>query len=170
MSRHEFPFSQAHCIIDVLAYRAERSPDKPAFTFLLSGENDKTCLTYADLDQRARAIANRIRGIALPGERALLLYPWGPDFVTALLGCFYSGIVAVPAHAPDRGRRIVPRLQAISQQCQASLALTSDSVYASVENLSRELPEFRSIRLLSTSGISLESKGLPGEFKIPEID
>src|SRR5262245_59515490 len=170
MSRHEFPFSEAHSIVDVLAYRAERSPDKPAYTFLLSNENDKARLTYAELDRRARAIAARLRDIALPGERALLLYPWGPDFVTALFGCFYSGIIAVPAHAPDRGRRIVPRLQAIARQCEASLALTSDAVNSSVENLGRELEEFRNIRPLSTSGIPLEPKGLHGEWKTPEID
>ena len=47
-----------------------------------------------------------------PGERALLLYPPGLDFIAAFFGCLYAGVLAVPVLPPQggRARRGVDRL------------------------------------------------------------
>ncbi|MEU5881412.1 fatty acyl-AMP ligase [Spirillospora sp. NPDC047279] len=54
-------------------------------------------LTYGELDRAARAVAARLLEFAGPGDRALLQFPAGPEFVPAFLGCLYAGVVAVPA-------------------------------------------------------------------------
>jgi len=54
------------------------------------------------------------------GERVLLLFPPGLDFVAAFLGCLYAGAVAAPAYPPRPGRE-QPRLRAILPRCAASL-------------------------------------------------
>ena len=74
---------------------------------------DARC-TYAELDARARADRRRRCASAAcsPGDRALLLYPPGLDFIPAFFGCLYAGVIAVPAYPPQpaQASRTLPRL------------------------------------------------------------
>jgi acyl-CoA synthetase (AMP-forming)/AMP-acid ligase II len=88
---------------------------------------------YAALDLRARqiAVALRCRGVR-PGDRVLLAYPAGLEFVRAFWGCLYAGAVAVPGVPPQAGRlqRTVPRLRRIAEDCAPRLLLTSSATAA----------------------------------------
>ena len=53
ISPHQIPGN----MIRMLRHRAEERPDQPAFIYLLDGQSNKAVLTYAHLEQRARAIA-----------------------------------------------------------------------------------------------------------------
>src|SRR5262245_52257272 len=88
-------------IAECFRARAAAHPDRLALRFLGDGENVTATLTYADLDRGARAVAAELGALGSPGERALLLYPSGPSYVMALLGCFYAGWVAVPGYHPE---------------------------------------------------------------------
>src|ERR1044071_6314680 len=92
----------------VLRRRAAHQGAQVAFTFLLDGETEEASLTYAELDARARAIAVSLQGYV--GKRALLLYPPGLEYIAALFGCFYAGVVAVPVYPPRLNRHLL-RLQ-----------------------------------------------------------
>lgn len=85
-------------------------------------------ITYGELDRRARAVAINILDVTdgRP-ERALLLYPPGLDYLTALFACFYAGVVAIPAFPPGATRqpRTMSRLMAIIEDAGASLVLTT---------------------------------------------
>src|SRR5688572_16235615 len=98
-------------VTNALALRAGKTPDRTAYIFLADGEEEQNRLTYAELDARARAIAAALRPVCGPGERALLLYPPGIDFIAAFFGCLYAGVIAVPAY-PPRAPRLTPRLLA----------------------------------------------------------
>ncbi|WP_144052388.1 non-ribosomal peptide synthetase [Anabaena sp. PCC 7108] len=113
-------------LIDILRWRAIHQPDKQAYIFLPDGETE-ICLTYGMLEQRARAIAMQLQSICSPGERALLLYPSGLDFITAFLGCLYAGAIAVPAYPPRRNQNLT-RLQSIVIDAQATIALTTQDL------------------------------------------
>ena len=84
--------------------RVAADPDRPAFDFLVRGEEIGGSLTYGELDRRARAVATRLQAAGEPSDRALLLFPPGLDFVAAFLGCLYAGRIAVPAYPPRPGR------------------------------------------------------------------
>ncbi len=56
--------------------------------------------------------------MSLEGERALLLYPAGLEFIAAFFGCLYAGVVAVPAYPPRRNRSL-SRIQAIAKDAEA---------------------------------------------------
>ena len=104
---------------EILATHAREDPDGTAFIF----EGDER-VTYAQLDARARTIA---AGLAdARGERVLLVYPPGLEYVAALFGCFYAGAVAVPAYPPDPSRleRSLPRLEAIIRDATPKVVLT----------------------------------------------
>ncbi|MFF4402727.1 fatty acyl-AMP ligase [Streptomyces sp. NPDC001480] len=81
-------------------------------------------LTYAALDRRARGLAVRLREHGAEGRPALLLYPPGPEFLVAFVGCLYAGAIAVPAPLPgDRGERL-QRVSGILRDTAATLVLT----------------------------------------------
>ena len=92
--------SYNYTLPQVLQYRAEHMPDNTAFIFLKDGENDEDRISYKELDQAAWNIASRLTAANFRGERAIILYPPGLDFIKAIFGCFYAGVVAVPAYPP----------------------------------------------------------------------
>ena len=117
-------------LADLLALRASGDPERVAYRFLAEGEDEALHLTYAALDRRARQLAAclRDRGAA-PGDRALLLHVPGLDYIEALFGCFYAGVVAVPAY-PPRFHRPMLRLRALVGDAGARFALTSAALLA----------------------------------------
>jgi acyl-CoA synthetase (AMP-forming)/AMP-acid ligase II len=85
-------------LVELLRRRALWQEARTAYTYLLDGEVEEASLTYGELDRKARAIAATLQSSCAPGERALLLYPAGLDYVAALFGCLYARVVAVPAY------------------------------------------------------------------------
>lgn len=117
------PFT-ASTLADCLRLHAERQPHKIAYRFLKNGEIEDRTLTYRELDLAARGIAAPLEKHSAVGDRVLLLYPPGLEFIVALCACFYSGRVAVPAY-PPRPNRGTDRLLAIIQDASPAVALTS---------------------------------------------
>ncbi|MGD2115122.1 MAG: fatty acyl-AMP ligase, partial [Acidobacteriota bacterium] len=123
---------------EILVSRGERDPERRAFIFLGDGEEEAARMTYGELDRRARALAVALRKRAGPGDRAILLLPAGLEFVVAFLGCFYAGIVAVPAYPPRPPRpsrrrdRDGGRIRAILEDCRPRLALVSSATASRV--------------------------------------
>ncbi len=91
-------------LVDVLRMRAYETPDHVAYTFLHEGVGASTDVTFAELDERARAIAAPLQERSMEGERALILLPSGLDYVAAFFGCLYAGVIAVPGFPPRFGR------------------------------------------------------------------
>ncbi|MCY1035330.1 amino acid adenylation domain-containing protein [Corallococcus sp. BB11-1] len=115
------PARGADTLVGLLRERARQEPGFALYTFLVDGEAEEERLTCAELDRRARRIAAGLRGLA-PGERVLLVYPPGLDYITAFFGCLYAGVVAVPVY-PPRHDRSLARLQAIAQDARATAGL-----------------------------------------------
>jgi acyl-CoA synthetase (AMP-forming)/AMP-acid ligase II/alkylation response protein AidB-like acyl-CoA dehydrogenase/acyl carrier protein len=94
----------------VLDERATGRRDQIAYTFLRDGEAESGSLTFGELRQRSMALGARLA--PLKGERAILLYPQGLEFIVAFFGCLYAGVVAVPASLPNRktGREVLGRI------------------------------------------------------------
>jgi len=90
----------------------------------LSIQTNAASVNYGELDRRARAVAVRLRDLAAPGDRALLLYPPGLDYITGFFGCLYAGVIAVPIY-PPRLNRPDPRLEAVTVDAQPAVALTT---------------------------------------------
>jgi acyl-CoA synthetase (AMP-forming)/AMP-acid ligase II len=88
---------QYQTLVELLRVRVSEAPSKHAYTYLRDGETDALTWNYGELDRRARAIAAWLQSCGAAGERALLLYPPGLDYLAAFFGCLYAGVVAVPA-------------------------------------------------------------------------
>jgi acyl-CoA synthetase (AMP-forming)/AMP-acid ligase II/acyl carrier protein len=129
-------------LIELLRWRALHQPHTVGYTFLADGERQAVTLTYDELDRQARAVANLLAGLTAPGERALLVYPPGLEFVAGFFGCLYAGVVAVPVYPPDPSRlnRTLPRLQAIAADAGAKVVLTTPPILAMAQPMSRQIP------------------------------
>src|SRR5262245_56124841 len=115
----------ASTFIDVVRHHAATRPAHVYMTYLADGERPESTMTYGELNDRVHALAARLARHAEPGDRALLLYPKGSDFVVAFLACLCARLVAVPAY-PPRNQRHLPRIASILRDAGARLVLTVD--------------------------------------------
>ncbi|MEO1085942.1 MAG: fatty acyl-AMP ligase, partial [Acidobacteriota bacterium] len=153
-------------LVDLLRSRAASTPDRVLYTFLEDGEGDESSLTYADVDRRARAIAVDLRAALGPGDRVLLLYPPGLDYVAAFFGCLYAGVVAVPVYLP-RPNRPMTRLRAVVADCGATAVLATSAVRQSLGRRVDGDAELEALRWVLTDGVD---EGAPDAWNAPEID
>ncbi|MEW5927966.1 MAG: amino acid adenylation domain-containing protein, partial [Gemmatimonadota bacterium] len=148
----------AFTLVELLRFRAGEDPDRRAYTFLENGEVEQGHATYGELDLRARAVGARLQALGARGERALLLYPPGLEYVAALFGCFYAGVIAVPAYPPRRNRTDT-RLQSIVADCRPTLALTTRELLGEAERLCANTPELAGLRWIATEDVPAEAAG-----------
>ena len=153
-------------IVDILRYRAVHQPDKLAFTFLPDGETAGDRLTYRELDRISRAIAAQLQTLGLSGERALLLYSPGLDYLAAFFGCLYARVVAVSAYPPSN-RRNTPRIKAVVTDAQAAIALTKAAMLPKVQSLLANKTDLGNLQWLITD--SLDS-GIEDSWQKPFIN
>lgn len=136
-----------------LRYWVEHQPAELAYCFLEDGDHEETRLTYEQLDRKARAVARRLQQLRMTGQRALLLYPPGIDFLVGFFGCFYAGVVAVPAYPPRRNRNM-HRIQAIADDAAARVALTVADVAERTTSLLEEDSSLKRLVWLATDTVS----------------
>ncbi|MCP4661793.1 MAG: amino acid adenylation domain-containing protein [bacterium] len=120
--------------VEISRHRATAQPEQLAFSFLGAGNEATAQLTFEALDRQARAIAVELRRWCSVGDRALLLYPPGLDFIRAFFGCLYAGVVATPAY-PPRANQKTSRLRAILSDAQAATVLTTQSIRSGASEL-----------------------------------
>jgi acyl-CoA synthetase (AMP-forming)/AMP-acid ligase II len=133
---------KAETLAELLQVRAQGSPRDMAYGFLPEGEGDPVPITYGELDTEARRIATQVREVLAPGSRALLVYEPGLGFITALFGCLYAGIVAVPVYPPVPGRMEagLANLRLIASDCAAKAVLTQAHLRSYVEDAMAAAP------------------------------
>src|SRR5689334_12849642 len=123
----EFP-----SFVSLLRHRASEQPDRTGFLFLRDNnpENDLDLLSYAQLDEKARAIAAVLQQSGEPGQRVLLLHQPGIDFVTAFYGCLYAGAIAVTTYPAHRGRlkQSLPKICELLKDAQCNTIMTTADI------------------------------------------
>jgi acyl-CoA synthetase (AMP-forming)/AMP-acid ligase II/acyl carrier protein len=139
--------TDCHTLIDLLHLRRATTPNRLAFTFLSDGEQEGARVSYGELDRQARAIAAWLCEHGSAGERVLLLYPPGLDYIAAFFGCLYAGMVAVPA-LPPRPNRPMPRLEGMVVDAGVRLALASSDILANIERRFTHAPYLRDLHWL----------------------
>ena len=136
-------------LVELLNQRGLQQPDRLAFKYLIEGVSAEVSLTYAELDEQARAIGAMLQNIGAQGQRILLLYPPGLAYIAAFFGCLYSGAIAIPGYTP-RFHRSLERLQAIAADAQVTIALTTSTLLSKTKQWFTWTPELAELQWLST--------------------
>ncbi len=152
-------------LVELLSERAHEAPDEQIFGRWTDRGVD-AWLTFAQVDRTARAIGAQLQAPSTPGQRALLLYPPGFDYIGAFFGCLYAHVIAVPAYPPDPTRldRTLPRLQAIIADSQATVVLTTRALVGMAESVARLAPELRRLTWIAT-----DEAEAPDAWQEPEV-
>jgi acyl-CoA synthetase (AMP-forming)/AMP-acid ligase II len=111
-------------LVALLEHRAVAQPSDRAFVFLSDRGAREAELTFAQLHKRARALARELVQKGTPGDRALLIFPQGLDFIVALFGCLMAGVVSVPMMVPRR-QSSRDSTASITTDCAPRFILTS---------------------------------------------
>jgi len=132
-------------IAEMLRYRSQESPDKTAYLFLefLAGDDiSEHRISHYGLGRRARHIASLLRSGNALGDRALLLYPPGIDYIASFFACQYAGIIAVPSYPPFSQRHFSQLLSIVkdaSPRTVLSIKAVADSIRPEMEKAGMEL-------------------------------
>ncbi|WP_433654421.1 fatty acyl-AMP ligase [Nocardia sp. CA-128927] len=149
-----FPVEPA-TLAEMLAARAAATPDEVRFHHLGDGDEPTAAMTFPELDRAARATAAHLAEVARPGERALLLYAPGLEFVVAFYGCLYAGVIAVPVAPPQPNKLAdsLARLASIVGNSGARLLLTSADIEPLLTPVLAEADGFAALRTVVTDRI-----------------
>lgn len=90
--------------------------------------NDLINISYKELLYKVKCTAYLLSKQYKKGDRVMLVFPSGIDFVVAILACFYAGIIAVPCHKPNPNRT-GDKVDAIIGNCHPVAILTCESYY-----------------------------------------
>ncbi|MEV0766185.1 AMP-binding protein [Nocardia sp. NPDC050435] len=146
------PVVAARDWVDLLATRARHSSDRIAYKFLDEDGRESARLTYQELDRRARSVAQALAGRFSSGDRVILLYPAGLDYISAFFGCLYARVIAVPLFEPTRGR--LEQIDAIARDCAAAGVLTTRETASALDGLGTEL-SFAELPRIATDELAL---------------
>lgn len=138
-------------LVEALRRHVQDHPQKLAYRFLMDGEYEEVILTYEAVDRRARAIGAWLQSCTRPGDRALMLFPPGPDFITTFLGCLYARVLAIPAYPPHpvRFERSLPIIERIVADAEPAVAILPSAVLATVNAQYHFRAAFGKARLLA---------------------
>ncbi len=144
-------------LVDLLEARAREGGDALAYGFLGQTGDLEASWTYAELQARSVSVAAALASKSRPGDRALLLFAPGLDFLAAFFGCLRAGVIAAPVFPPSPalGARGLERLAAVAADCAPSIVLSTTPLLDHVAALGGEHPDaFSALTRLAVDDLS----------------
>lgn len=120
-------------MVELLNLQAQKIEQDRLF-FLNSSTSIEEKLNYPSLRIRAQSIAARIQQHTQPGDRVLLIYQPGLDFICAFYACLYAGVIAVPVYPPAE-KKLIEKLQAVIQNSEPKIILSTESIIKQITKL-----------------------------------
>ena len=146
----------ADSIVTILRQRAAQEPERIAYRFCQADGQAVPPITYRELDRRAQAVGAWLQQRGARGERVLLLYPFGLEFIVGFYGCLYAGAVAVPLY-PPRPNRPDQRLLSVTADAQPRFAFTTAKVLTALSEHVGPVSELDLLHWLATDEIDVEA-------------
>lgn len=122
-------------LCDLLDTYYEQADQQDKFIFL--GEQLKVVdkMNYPQLIIKAKAIAALLQDHHVkPGDRVLMIYNPGLEFIYAFFGCLYAGAIAVPCYPPGN-KKLVDKLSAIISNCDPKIIISSKDIVNKIKKL-----------------------------------
>ncbi|CAH1761525.1 6022_t:CDS:10 [Entrophospora sp. SA101] len=116
-------------IASILRYRGQSTPNQTAYIVVDSKGREVGDMTWKKLHLRAEKLAQIItrEGGLMKGDRVALIYRKTEilEFLVAMFGCFFAGVVAVPINTVDDFKELL----FILESTNTKLALTTEQVH-----------------------------------------
>ena len=125
----------AATMVEALRIHAQTAPERVAFRFLPAASS-RIDLSFAELDHAATRLAGILRPRVRRGDRVLMFYPPGLEFVTAFFAVLYAGAVAVPLVPPRRTGNHA--LAALIDNAEPAMVLTSSHLAPRINGIMSE--------------------------------
>lgn len=117
---------------ELLTAACTAEPERTRFRFLDDAAQEQL-LSGEDILTRSLAFARGLSDISEVEDRILLPYPAGLDFIIGFLGCIAAKRIPVPANYP-KPRRPSSRYQAIADNCQATVAVSTNNTLQTLDH------------------------------------
>lgn len=109
--------------ITELIKRAQQLGDRPAYTFVKRNDYTGHTLTYRELSDQVNHLSAQLQQHSTEGDRILLMFPQGIEFILSFFAVINASRIAVPADIP-RTKGFSDRIQRIVDNCEASTIIT----------------------------------------------
>jgi len=118
-------------IVTAFEYWVNSNENKLMFGWLDKHANVVNSFTRKQLNQYSKNLAYMLKekhGIR-PGDRIMIVYPFGIDFVVSMLACWRIGVVVVSVYPPNPRKLAVDieKFTHFVQDCSAKVALTTST-------------------------------------------
>ncbi|MCE2029781.1 AMP-binding protein [Sessilibacter corallicola] len=133
---------------------ASRSEDLPAYIYLQNDGSEPLRLSHLEIIQKSKSLAALLQKNYSLGDRAILLYPSGLDYIIAFFACIYAGLIAVPAFPPNSRKRDWGRIDAIFENAAPALILTTSSLEENITQWQSEQSSAKQVSVVSTDVIN----------------
>lgn len=150
-------------IVDIVLDREHDA--RIGFSFLPDLDVAPLFLRYGELARLTQAVAARLQADGLQGERALLMFPSGLEFVTAFFGCLVAGVVAVPAY-PPRKNQSLDRLTRIIGDARPRVVLTTRRILETAREQFGALPGMEQLIWIAVDEVA---PALAADYRRPWI-
>ncbi|RCN56198.1 fatty acyl-AMP ligase [Acidiferrobacter thiooxydans] len=127
-------------IVEICNNHARTRPEKTALIMLDERGEEAERLSYSTLDEKARCIAARLQLRYEVGNRALMLFRPGLEFIVAFLACQYAGMVPVPVSLSSRKPHHLRRIEHISMDAGIALVITASDWQADIHEWLKDSP------------------------------
>ncbi len=149
----------ASSIPGLLDDRVEQQADDIAYTFV-DYEADPVglakSLTWAQVQHRARAVADTLSTCGSVGDRVAIVAPQGLDYVVGFLGAIQAGFIAVPLSVPQFGAHD-ERVSGALRDCAPSAVLTTSDVVEGLMSYAKPEAGRRAPRVIEVDALDFGS-------------
>lgn len=139
-------------LVTLLSDHAVSYPNLTAYHYVGSDLSIIARLTYGELNSKAKAIAATLqKHHVAKGDRVILIYEPGLEFIGAFFGCLYAGVIAVPCYPPFN-KKAADKLMVIIDNCSPKLILSTTEIASQIKKLKfiTLLNKFPYLKLLFT--------------------
>ncbi|HET8705506.1 MAG TPA: AMP-binding protein, partial [Pseudomonadales bacterium] len=155
-----------HTLVDLLRFRGDSQAEQTCYTYLLDGEDQELNLTYGEFERRARKIAVGLQRYCKVGDRALLIYRPGLDFILGYFGCLFAGVIAVPVYPPAKPADW-QRFLGIALDCQPGAICSTNNLSDMIAAGMSQFPALSTLPILCTDVLDSYAES---DWRAPDID
>lgn len=146
----------ASTMVERLLQHEKHIPGKIVYILLEDGINETDSITYGEMIGKAKALAATLQKYGKRGDRVLLLFPTGIEFITSFYACFFAGMIAVPTYPPKRNKP--------NERFRAIVNDSTPSFIISTQSINDDLIKFEMLEGLPLSGKLLVYEDIPPEL------